>query len=77
MQENKTKVLYRCDPIKNKQCKKTSCAYNKEAKYHFCKLTTDRRYARLDDKGEPIESNDSDDEVDNDDDDGFYLYPWG
>lgn len=49
------KKLYLCDPDKNKQCKKTSCAYNKEAKYHFCKLTSDRRYAQLDDKGEPIE----------------------
>ncbi|MBQ7071260.1 MAG: hypothetical protein IJM87_08285 [Ruminococcus sp.] len=52
------KKLYLCDPDKNRQCKKTSCLYNKDSPYPTCLLTSDRRYAQLDDKGEPIEEND-------------------
>ena len=47
-------ALFCCDPEKNKECKKTSCAYNKSAKYQSCKATTDYRFAQLDDKGNPI-----------------------
>ena len=54
MTKKKTTVYYLCDPKKNKQCKKTSCAYNKSAKYQNCKATTDYRFAQLDDKGNPI-----------------------
>lgn len=52
--EKKAKVLYLCDPTKNELCEKTSCAYNKSAKYQSCKATTDYRFAQLDDKGNPI-----------------------
>lgn len=47
-------ALFCCDPEKNKECKKTSCAYNKFAKHQSCKATTDYRFAQLDDKGNPI-----------------------
>lgn len=50
----KAEVLFCCDPEKNKECKKTSCAYNKFAKFQSCKATTDYRFAQLDDKGNPI-----------------------
>lgn len=41
------KILYLCDPSKNKECKKTVCQI-------ICRHTTSLHFAKLDDKGKPI-----------------------
>lgn len=40
-------ILYKCDPNKNKTCKKTSCQ-------DVCFLTRNKDYARCDPDGDPI-----------------------
>lgn len=50
----KLKILYRCDPDKNKACRKTHCKYNTCVTNGECYSTTEKQYAVVDDKGEPI-----------------------
>lgn len=38
-------VLYICDPEKNKECKKTGCVHNKEAKDPYCSKTSRKEYS--------------------------------
>ena len=45
---------YLCDPGKNTECNKNTCAANPDAKYRSCRLTLQKEYAKLDEKGEPI-----------------------
>ena len=47
------KLLYRCDPDKNTECRKGNCFINKKA--FACKLTSNPDYAVKDEKsGKPI-----------------------
>lgn len=43
----KKKILYLCDPSKNKECKKTVCQTQ-------CKYTLNSAFAKADNKGNPI-----------------------
>ena len=45
------KVLYRCDPEKNKECNKRGCYGHTHFK---CRCTSNREYAELDSNGNPI-----------------------
>lgn len=44
------KIIYRCDPSKNKGCKKTSCYISGG----MCECTSDKTFAALDGYGKPI-----------------------
>ena len=46
------KILYRCDPEKNTECRKRGCA--KEKKAFRCKCTSNPDYAVKDNNGKPI-----------------------
>lgn len=49
------RVLYECDPEKNKRCRKTNCLFNKALKVPgACHNTFDLNCARLDGAGQPI-----------------------
>lgn len=48
------KQVYICDPEKNKECSKTTCIHNPEAKYRDCELTLHRGYAKVGIDGLPI-----------------------
>lgn len=50
MEKRKT-ALYKCDPDKNKQCKKTWCAHNEKAVHAVCELTKHKEYSV---DGQPI-----------------------
>lgn len=39
MKESK-KAWYKCDPIKNTECRKTTCIHNKNAKFKICDRTS-------------------------------------
>ena len=43
----KEKILYLCNPAKNKECQKSSCQIN-------CKLTTNKEFAKTDENGKEI-----------------------
>ena len=47
------KTLYRCDPDKNTECRKTSC-YRRYKGWTRCKATSNPEYAVRDDNGAPI-----------------------
>lgn len=46
------KILYKCDPKKNTECKKTFCKYIWEK--GECEGTSEEKYAVHDDEGNPI-----------------------
>lgn len=46
--------LYLCDPEKNTECNKNTCAANPDAKYAVCDRTSKREYAATDKNGESI-----------------------
>ena len=49
------KILYECDPEKNKRCQKTACMFNGAPRIRGdCHNTFDRTCARLDGAGQPI-----------------------
>lgn len=50
------KELYLCDPNKNVECRKTSCKYDTNAKWHECDCTTKKEFAMLDEHDEPIKA---------------------
>ena len=39
------RVLYECDPMKNKLCKKHSCAHSPLSDKKLCRYTTNREFA--------------------------------
>ena len=49
-------TYYRCDPEKNKECKKRGCALVKTRgrRARECKMTSNPEFAALDDNGKPI-----------------------
>lgn len=47
-------ILYKCDPEKNTGCKKTHCKFNPAVIGGECDMTLEKKFAILDDKGEPI-----------------------
>lgn len=40
------RVLYYCDPDKNKECRKRSCYCNKNSLYRECRYTSNLSYAK-------------------------------
>ena len=48
------KVLYMCDPDKNKECRKTMCFRRKPALNNPCRGTKNPDYAVKDKQGNPI-----------------------
>lgn len=44
-----SKTFYKCNPIKNIQCPKTHCLYNKASKEPKCSMTSHKEFS-LDDK---------------------------
>ena len=47
-------VLYKCDPEKNKTCRKRMCYTNLKGWKNPCRATRNPDYAVLDEKGRPI-----------------------
>lgn len=50
-------TFYRCDPEKNRKCKKTGCALirgREKGGMYQCDATADPEYAELDEAGRPI-----------------------
>lgn len=41
----KDKPLYKCDPLKNKECSKTCCKFNPDAIERVCETTTKKEYS--------------------------------
>ena len=39
------KILYLCDPNKNKDCGKETCKHNRDAKYNVCEYTTRKEFS--------------------------------
>ena len=48
------KVLYKCDPEKNKKCRKSMCYTNPNGLKNPCRATRNPDYAVLDENGRPI-----------------------
>lgn len=48
------KVMYICNPEKNKACEKSACLANPYNKYGSCYCTTHEEYAMRDINGNPI-----------------------
>ena len=40
-----SKLLYKCNPNKNAQCKKTYCKYNERSDYPVCELTSQKDFS--------------------------------
>ncbi|MBR4212132.1 MAG: hypothetical protein IKR84_07085 [Oscillibacter sp.] len=47
--------LYYCDPEKNTECSKETCAY-RDGEFPYCNLTTNPRYAHTNVDGEPLQA---------------------
>ena len=43
--ENQKKILYKCDPNKNTQCKKSGCVHNKNSVYPVCDSTSHMEFS--------------------------------
>ena len=46
-------ILYRCDPLKNTECRKTMCFINGKMG-HECRATTRREFSARDENGNPV-----------------------
>ena len=49
-------VLYKCDPEKHKECKRSICYMRKPKMKNPCRNTKHSEYAVLNEKGQPIVS---------------------
>ena len=50
------RTWYVCDPVKNKGCRKHTCAHNPDALFQACSRTSNPAFAVLDENGEPVKA---------------------
>ena len=48
------KIIYYCDPEKNKECRKNNCHYDMNNGFGRCKMTIHEEYAVRDRDGKPV-----------------------